>query len=48
MELEQDFSVTPDEVVCALCGKPVTPAEAVHEGEKSFHLACYRLSKRPR
>ena len=31
--------------LCAVCGKIVTPPE-VREGEKLFHLDCYRLYKR--
>jgi hypothetical protein len=36
------------DAVCDFCGKPVVPAPTevdVLEGEKRFHLACYRLSK---
>ena len=35
--------------VTEVCGKPVIPVtEGVVEGEKSFHLDCYRLYKRPK
>jgi len=41
------------ETVCALCGKSVLPVPlgtdvVVREGEKLFHLDCYRLYKRQR
>lgn len=37
------------EAVCAFCGKSVLRAplgSEVREGEKLFHLDCYRLYKR--
>jgi ribosomal protein L24E len=37
------------EAVCAFCGKSVKSEEIeVREGEKVFHLNCYRLFKRRR
>ena len=39
------------DVVCAACGKsmvsaPLGFASDVREGEKTFHIECYRLYKR--
>jgi hypothetical protein len=36
------------DAVCAFCKKTVGPVVEVREGEKLFHLDCYRLYKRRR
>jgi hypothetical protein len=36
----------PDDAVCSACGKRLSIDADVREGEKRFHLDCYRLYKR--